>query len=245
MLPPADHRPWPLPPGPWVLRQSWHDLLFAHWPLAPAVLRPVVPPALALDTFDGRAWIAVVPFRMSDVAPRGVPALPGLSAFPELNVRTYVTREDRPGVFFLSLDAGSRLAVEAARVAYHLPYYHAAMSVAPDGDGVRYDSRRRDRRAPPAGLRARYSPTGAVFRAQTGSLEHFLTERYCLYATASAGRLYRAEIHHAPWPLQPAAAAFEQNTMAAAHGVGLPPDPPLLHFARRVDVVAWPPRRLI
>ncbi len=226
------------------MRQTWHDLLFAHWPLAPEVLRPLVPSSLPLDTFDGRAWIAVVPFHMSDVAPRGVPALPGLSAFPELNVRTYVTLEDKPGVLFFSLDAASRLAVEAARLAYHLPYYHAAMSVAPEGDGVRYGSRRLDRRAAPAELRARYAPTGPVFRAHAGSLEHFLTERYCLYAPASGGRLYRAEIHHPPWPLQPAGAAFEQNTMAAAHGIRPPSEPPLLHFARRLDVFVWPPRRL-
>lgn len=219
------------------MRQTWHDLLFAHWPLAPEVLRPLVPPSLPLDTFDGRAWIAVVPFHMSDVAPRGVPALPGLSAFPELNVRTYVTVEDKPGVLFFSLDAASRLAVEAARLAYHLPYYHAAMSVAPKGDGVRYGSRRLDRRARPAELRARYAPTGPVFRTHAGSLEHFLTERYCLYAPASGGRLYRAEIHHPPWPLQQAGAALEQNTMAAAHGIRLPSEPPLLHFARRLDVV--------
>ncbi len=244
MLPPADHRPWPLPRGPWIMRQTWHDLLFAHWPLAPEVLRPLVPASLPLDTFDGRAWIAVVPFRMTDVAPCGVPALPGLSAFPELNVRTYVTREGRPGVVFFSLDAASRLAVEAARLTYRLPYYHSVMSVAADGEGVRYSSRRLDRRAPPAELRARYAPVGPVFRARPGSIEHFLTERYCLYAPASGGRLYRAEIHHPPWPLQPAEASIEQNTMAAAQGVRLPADPPLLHFARRLDVFVWPPKRL-
>jgi len=180
---------------------------------------------------------------MSAVAPRGIPALPGVSAFPELNVRTYVTHAGKPGVLFFSLDAGSRLAVEAARLLYHLPYYHAALSVTPDGEGVRYASRRRDRRGTEAEFRIRYAPEGPVFQPGPRSLEHFLVERYCLYAPAPGGRLYRAEIHHAPWPLQPASATIEVNSMAAAAGVRLPAAPALLHFARRLDVVAWAPHR--
>jgi uncharacterized protein YqjF (DUF2071 family) len=243
MLADANHRPWPLPRAPWVMRMTWHDLLFAHWGLAPEALRPLVPPPLSLDTFEGRAWLAVAPFHMSDVAPRGIPALPGVSAFPELNVRTYVTCAGAPGVLFFSLDAGSRLAVESARLLYHLPYYHAALSVTPDGAGVRYASRRRDRRGRPAEFRARYAPEGPVFQPAPGSLEHFLVERYCLYAPAPRGRLYRADIHHAPWPLQRASAAIELNTMAAAAGVTLPAAAPLLHYAHRLDVVAWAPHR--
>jgi uncharacterized protein YqjF (DUF2071 family) len=226
------------------MSQTWHDLLFAHWPLPPERLRSLVPPSLPLDTFGGVAWLGVVPFRMSGVTLRAVPALPGLSAFPELNVRTYVTVDDKPGVLFFSLDAASRLAVEAARLGYRLPYFHAAMSVAAEGDGIRYASRRLDRRGAPAELRARYAPVAAVYRSAAGSLEHFLTERYCLYAPASEGRLYWAEIHHAPWPLQRAEASLEMNTMVTAQGIELPADPPLLHFARRLDVVVWPSRRL-
>ncbi len=222
---------------------TWHDLLFAHWALDPAVLRSLVPAALALDTFDGRAWLALAPFRMSDVAPRGVPAVPGLSAFAELNVRTYVTLGGKPGVLFFSLDAASRAGVEAARLVYHLPYYRAAIDVAADADGVRYGSRRTDRRGAAAAFRARYAPTGPVARAQPGDLEHFLAERYCLYAVGGRERIYRADIHHAPWPLQPAEAAIEVNTMTAGLGVALH-GPPLCHFARRLDVVAWPPQRV-
>jgi len=243
MLALADHRPWPPPRGPWIMAQSWHDLLFAHWPLPVEALRSAVPPALALDTFDGRAWLGVIPFRMTGVRPRGVPALPGLSAFPELNVRTYVTVGGKPGVFFFSLDAGSRLAVEAARLAYRLPYYHARMTVTAEGAGVRYASRRVDRRGGPAELRARYGPTGPATRAPAGSLDAFLTERYCLYTAGRGGAPSRAEIHHAPWPLQPAEAAFEVDTMTAPLRIARPPAPPLLHFARRLDVVVWPPRR--
>jgi len=226
------------------MRQSWHDLLFAHWPVDPAAIRPLIPPSVTLDLFDGRAWVGVVPFHMSGVTLRGVPPLPGLSAFPELNVRTYVTVQDKPGVVFFSLDAGSRLAVEAARAWYHLPYYRARMAVTPDGEGVGYRSERVDRRGAAADLVGRYRPSGPVFRSRPGSIEHFLTERYCLYAPASRGRLYRSEIHHAPWPLQAAVADLQRNTMATAGGLTLPPRPPLLQFARRLDVVVWPPRAL-
>src|SRR6266404_10006502 len=119
------HRPWPMPAGPWAMAQSWHDLLFAHWQVDAAALRPLLPPQLQIDTFGGSAWLAVVPFRMTGVRLPGTPALPWLSAFPELNVRTYVTCDGEPGVWFFSLDAGNALAVAIARAWFHLPYFRA------------------------------------------------------------------------------------------------------------------------
>lgn len=222
---------------------SWHDLLFAHWRVPAATLRPLVPPSLAIDEFGGSAWIGVVPFRMTGVRLRGTPALPGPGAFVELNVRTYVTDGAKPGVWFTSLDADSRLAVRAARTWFHLPYFDAEMSCAADGEDVVYRSRRTHRRAPVAEFEARYGPSGAEFRAAPGSLEHWLTERYCLYAAKPDGALLRGEIHHAPWPLQPAHASIGTNCMAAAAGVSLPDEAPHLLFARRLDVVAWAPER--
>src|SRR5437867_5100192 len=121
----TSHRPWPLPSRPWVTTMRWHDLLFLHWPVRPEIIRPLIPNGLELDTFDGAAWIGVVPFRMTGVRLRWLPPLPGISAFPELNVRTYVRVRDRPGVYFFSLDAGSRTAVAMARAWFHLPYFHA------------------------------------------------------------------------------------------------------------------------
>lgn len=241
------HRPWPLPHGPWIMAQHWHDLLFAHWSLPPTTLRPLVPAALRLDTFADQAWVGVVPFRMSGVRPRGIVAVPWLSSFPELNVRTYVTAADgsKPGVCFWSLDAANPIAVAIARRWFHLPYFNALMSLQRDGDAITYRSRRTHRDAPPAELLMRYRPTGPVFRAQSGSLEHWLTERYCLYTVTNRNRVMRGEIHHPPWPLQPAAAEFEINTMAQAAGIDLPNSAPLLHFAARLDVVAWPPRRVV
>jgi len=250
------HRPWPPPSRPWALGQRWHDLLFMHWPVEPRALAALVPAPLELQTFDGRAWLGIVPFRMSDVRLRGLPALPWLSAFPELNVRTYVSLPGpggapRPGVWFFSLDAARWAAVQVARATFGLPYVLARMRCETDGDGVRYRSRRlaaggagagRAPGATPVELVARYEPTGPVQRAAPGSLEHFLTERYCLYAAGRSGGLRRAEIHHAPWPLQPAAAEIERNSMAAPLGLESLPGAPLLHFARRLDVHVWWPR---
>ncbi|PYX62148.1 MAG: hypothetical protein DMG73_00955 [Acidobacteria bacterium] len=234
------HRPWPLPESPWVMAQTWHDLLFAHWQIVHDVIRKLVPEPLALDSFHGQCWIAVTPFHMSGVRARGLPALPGLSRFAELNVRTYVTLDDKPGVFFFSLDAANLPAVFAARTLYRLPYFHADMSVDVKPNSVRYHSRRYRREAEFRGV---YRPVGEVQLRRHGTPEHWLTERYCLY-TVAKGRVYRGEIHHQPWPLQDADAEIKTNTMAAASGITLPDTKPLLHFSRRLDVLVWPLRRV-
>ena len=236
------HRPWPMPDAPWIMTQSWHELLFAHWPVGADTLRAHLPAGLELDMFEGRAWLGIVPFHMTNVAPRGVPALPWVSAFAELNVRTYVRLGSKPGVYFFSLDASNPLAVVAARTMFDLPYYSAAMDVVAQGDAVRYVSRRGDGvDANTAEFTATYRATGPVFNAQPGTLDYFLTERYCLYTVADAFELRRLEIHHPPWPLQAAEATIERNTMADAAGIRLPSMAPRLHFARRQDMVAWAP----
>jgi uncharacterized protein YqjF (DUF2071 family) len=221
------------------MTQSWHDLLFAHWPIDPSVLARKLPVELPLDLFDDRAWIGVIPFHMTNVGLRGAPQLPGVSAFPELNVRTYVTLNGKPGVYFFSLDAASTLAVSTARAVFHLPYYRADMTVH-GTQSIAYRSvRRRNASAVSAEFAATYEPIGAAATSPPGTLEHFLTERYCLYTTTRSGEPRRLEIHHQPWPLQPANAQIAVNTMAAAAGVTLPAEPPLLHFAKRMDVLAW------
>lgn len=247
------HRPWPMPTGPWIMAQSWHDLLFAHWPIDASHLRPLIPAALDIDTFQGEAWIGVVPFRMSGVRLRATPALPTLSAFPELNVRTYVTHGGKPGVWFFSLDAANAIAVSVARAWFHLPYFNARMRCEDRSGWIDYNSERTHRGAAKVKLRMRYRPTGEVFRPQPGTLEYFLTERYCLYAADAKGQISRGDVHHAPWSLQPAQAEFRENTMIeAALECGAPapllhrsphhPTIPLLHFAHRQDVVVWNPQ---
>jgi len=235
------HRGWPLPNRPWVMRQVWNDLLFMHWPIAQDVMRELVPPALPLDTFDGQAWIGVVPFWMSGVRARGVPPLPGLSRFPELNVRTYVTLDGKPGVYFFSLDASNRPAVAAASW-YGLPYFRARMSVRQQDGWFVYSSQRRHMGAPRASLRMRYRPTGPVLPVVEESIDRWLTERYCLYIVDDRGQPYRLEIAHPPWPLQPAEAEIEANSMTTQLELHLPDVQPLLHFSKRQDVRIWTKR---
>jgi len=235
------HRPWPLPEGPWVLTQRWHNLLFAHWPVAPAALRSLVPQPLVLDTYNAQAWVAVTPFQIAGNRARLLPPLPPTSSFPELNVRTYVTFDGKPGVYFFSLDAGSFLAALGARLGYGLPYFHAAMRIKLEEGGFKYWSRRYGAEAE---FLARYAPAGNPRNPQRGSLEHFLTERYCLYRVGARGALYRADIHHLPWPLEDATASIERNTVASAAGIQLPDAAPLLYYAGELKVYIWPLRRV-
>ena len=234
----VDHRPWPVPSGRWLQAQTWENLLFAHWRLPDAAVRKLVPTGLHLNTFDGSAWLGVTPFRVSGLRLRGMLPMPRLSTFLELNVRTYVTYGGKPGIFFFSLDAESALAVEAARRLYKLPYFRALMSARRLGPTVEFSSARREGPARPFVFQARYRPAGLVSEAQPGSLEYFLTERYCLYTLDERQDVARANIHHPPWPLQPAEAKIEANTMPPAT-VELPDEEPLLHFAGRQDVVIW------
>ncbi|MBC7813644.1 MAG: DUF2071 domain-containing protein [Burkholderiales bacterium] len=233
------HRDFAPPQRTWVMSQRWNDLLFAHWPVSPEILRPLIPPQLTLDTWEGQAWVGVVPFTMSHVHWRYLPPLPGMSAFPELNVRTYVTYGDKPGVWFFSLDADSRLSVEGARAFFRLPYLKADMTSRLQGDSVNYESHRTDKRGNPAEFQAQYRPIGAASIAQRGTHEYWLTERYCMYTADSARKLYRGDIHHPAWSLQPAKADISVNTMAQAAGIALPQTAPLLHFAKRQDMLGW------
>jgi uncharacterized protein len=258
--------------GGWVMFMRWAELAFLHWPVPVELLRPLVPAPLEIDTFDGEAWVGVVPFRMERTRARLAPRVPTASTFPEINVRTYVRGGGRSGVWFFSLDAASRLAVRGARATLNLPYHHAEMAMAhappatplltPSSDlppepepamnfgrstfgpgGVRFVSRRTGRGAA-AEFAGTYRATGDVYRAMPGSLDHWLTERYHLFGQRRGGAVYAMEVRHAPWPLQPGAAVVERNTMAAASGVELPETPPLVHVAGALDVHAWPPERI-
>lgn len=233
------HRPWPIPTRSWRWRQSWYDLLFAHWAVPATLLRPLVHRSLTIQEFEGTSYVGVVPFRMAGVMHRPLPDLPWVSAFPELNVRLYVERDGKPGVWFLSLDASNALAVWAARRFFHLPYWWATMQHRPHEDGFLFRSCRRRVKAR-ARFEASYKGVGEPYFAQPGTLEAFLVERYCLYCCSPEGRLYRGEVHHAPWPLQPAQAEVKADELLATHG--LPPlgPPTTLHFSRGVETVVWP-----
>jgi uncharacterized protein len=232
------HRPWPRPRRPWFMAQTWKHLLFAHWPVPLEQLRPAVPTEIPIDTYEDQAWLGITPFEVIALRLHWTVPVPVLSAFPELNVRTYVTVEGKPGIYFFSLDAASRLAVAAARHMYRLPYFPARMSLDHRGDSILYESRRTQDDAPAAEFAARYRPIGDPFNSHPGSLEHWLTERYCLYTLDEQRRVLRGEIQHPPWSLQVAEATMTRNTMGRELALRLE-GPPLVHYAERQDVVFW------
>jgi len=223
---------------------TWHDLLFMHYPMEVDALRHLIPKSLEIDTFDGMAWLGIVPFRMTGVAPRFVPNVPFVSSFPELNVRTYVTINGRPGVWFFCLEATNPLAVRVARTLFYLPYMDAKIELKNcdcenNGKWIGYESNRTHKNELPATLKLDYRPIGTSFEAQPDSLESFLTSRYCLYSADRRGKVFRGEIDHEPWKLRDAQAIVKENTMADWLGIQLPNEKPLLHFAKKTKVVAW------
>lgn len=226
------------------MRQIWYDLLFAHWRIPARCIERFLPPQLEIDTFDGSAWLGVVPFGMRGVRMRALPAIPGTSTFLELNVRTYVRmrgdQHNKSGVWFFSLDAANRLAVAAARRCFYLPYYFARMHHTNREGAIHYHSTRDERTGEKLQFEADYEAAGDVYNSTPGSIDHFLTERYCLYCSDDRGGIFRGEIHHRPWPLQPARAKIIKNEMSRPLGVSLPSVPDLLHFARELDVLIWP-----
>jgi len=221
---------------------TWRDLLFAHWAVRPELVRQLIPASLELDLFEGYAWIGAVPFLMENTTARFVPPIPGVHAFPELNLRTYVKaagrHESKPGVWFFSLDAGQRLAVRTARAFFHLPYFDAEFEIG-GGPEILYRSRRTHRGAPAASFDASYRPMGLTYHTMPGDLDSFLTDRYCLYSADETGTVYRGEIDHAPWPLQQAEAEVRVNTLGDWLRIPLEGKPQTVHFARALDVHAW------
>jgi uncharacterized protein len=224
------HRPWALPEKPWANAQSWVDLAFLHWRVNPVDLQKHVGRSVELDLYEGEAWIGIVPFLLTDLRLRGMPPLPRVSAFPELNVRTYVQRDRKPGVWFFSLDAASTLAVEGGKHLYKLPYHRAQMRCERIDDRVHYESAR-----PGAAFSGSYRGVGEPFHAEAGSLEEFLVERYCLY-TEDGGRAYSADIHHPRWDLQRAEATVDLNTITP---LSLADKPQHVLFSPRQDSVVW------
>ncbi|MFK7741284.1 MAG: YqjF family protein [Planctomycetota bacterium] len=241
----TDHIPLGLCQGRWALTMRWEQLLFLHWRVGPAeqqLLARGLPEGLELDTFDGSAWLAVVPFVMASTRFRWLPPMPTASSFPECNLRTYVRHGDRRGVWFYSLDAHSRMAVEGARLGFGLPYFRARMSLREAGGRVHYASERTDRRAPPAVFRASWQAAGAATVAERGSLEEFLTARYSLFAMRR-GKLVRGDIAHQPWRLAPVDLQLEECDMARLVDVSLAGPPESALLAAPVDVAAWSPVR--
>lgn len=231
-----EHRPWPLPDRPWSLRQTWANLLFLHWPIDPEVLRSHLPPELEIDTFNGSAWIGIVPFEMRGATLRGFPAPSLFCDFPEINVRTYVRHADKPGVWFLSLDVPNPLAVFLARTFFHLPYFRAPMRVEHRNGEIHYHHQRGA-----LCFEATYAPAEPL-DLPANSFGIWSTERYCLYCQSRRGQIYRVEVHHERWPLHRAEYTCRQNTFLKEWPVGVPS--PEAFFAPAVDAIAFPGKPL-
>jgi uncharacterized protein YqjF (DUF2071 family) len=215
------------------MKQVWKDLLFLHWPLDPDALQATLPDGLKVDTFDGQAWLGVVPFDMEGVTARGCPAPAAVSDFPELNLRTYVTRNGVPGVWFYSLDVNKALPVWAANTFFHLPYFKAEMHLEREGERIRYRHQRGE-----LAFEAIYEPIGEPVTYPQQSFEYWSTSRYCLYARSRRGNFYRGDIHHAPWPLQPATVNLGKNTFLDKFPVGN--RHPSALFSKELHVVVYP-----
>jgi uncharacterized protein YqjF (DUF2071 family) len=241
----TSRKPRPVPPGRWLMRQRWNDLLFAHWPVPASSLALLVPEGLQVDTFQGSAWLGIMPFWMDRLKVRGVPSLPGMRSFPDLSLRTYVREEATrtSGVYFLSLDASSLLAVATGRAFYRLPYHWAQMHLEQRTEREFSFFSRRRFTGRPVVFNARYrglGPSQRLAESQPGTLEYFLFERYCMFSSTSDGRPIRANLHHLSWPLEEAEAQIERNDLAEALGIQLPDQKPVLHYSRRLAIYVWP-----
>ena len=228
------------PEGLPLMEHHWGKLLFMHWPVPAKSLRPLIPERLAIDTWEGEAWVGVTPFTLWGVRLSFTPSVPFLSEFHELNVRTYVHLDGVPGVWFLSLNANSVATVIGARAFYHLPYFNAEINLEERGRTIHYDLRRTDDEAE---FHAAWVIGEELGEAQPDSLEFFLVERYCLYS-AFKDKLYRARIHHPPWPLRAARLSSHRSTMIESDGLPKPSGDPLLHYAEALEVSVWPPKEV-
>ena len=226
------------------MRQTWCHLLFMHWKIDEALLAPLVPDSLEIDLHDGAAWIGLIPFSMRDVRPAIGPAVPGLSSFGEVNLRTYVTHRGEPGVWFLSLDASNPLAVWFARYIYHLPYFRASIESRQDETGNHFVSRRKSNSGPDAVFEASWRPGAPLGRIKPGSLPWFLTERYRLFTRVNR-EIRTAEIRHDPWPLREVTLDHFASTLFEATGLPAPPGLPVLHHSDELAVEVWPLRSAV
>lgn len=231
------HRPWPLPSGAWRWRQSWNDLLFVHYQCPKEKLHDLVPKSLTIQEFEGICWIGIIPLKMQKVMMRPLPDLPGISNFLELNVRIYVEYKGKPGVYFLSLDATNPLAVWFGKNLFHLPYRHADMEFKKENNNNFFHSRRKEGKDQ-SEFSLSYSSNSEIFEAKLGSLEYFLTERYCFY-TQTSGGLFRGNNHHYPWTLQKARSQILSNSILRNFDIQIPNTEPHLLYSKGVDVVLW------
>ncbi|OCA87103.1 YqjF family protein [Pseudobacillus wudalianchiensis] len=231
------HRPFPLPSSPWVMTQTWADLLFMHWPIHPEALKPFLPASLQIDVYERKAWLGIVPFTVSDMRFRGLPSLPFLRSFLQLNVRTYVIYKGVPGVYFFNLDVNHLPSVLGARLFYSLPFRQTNMAAVMDTSchfqsSYSFGQNQEE-------LDVAYKPSSLPYLADRGTFEYWAAERYCLF-TERRKKLYRGDIHHTKWALQKAEAVIFHHTTAAFLSRAYFQQEPILHFSKEKQAFFWP-----
>lgn len=222
------------------MKQRWDDVLFLHWPVQPELLRPLLPKGVELDLFEGNAWIGFVFFEVNGLRPRLIPPIPFVNTFPELNVRTYIRRNGKPGVYFLSMDATNKIAIKMARATYSLPYLYADISLKRSATSVSLSSIRKERDFPRESLQVKYKPTGENIPNEEGSLTHWLVERYCLWSVIG-DELCRTDIHHPKWVVEAVEVELATNTMAQFLPREIFSIPPIAHYSLSKTALFWPP----
>jgi uncharacterized protein YqjF (DUF2071 family) len=226
------------------MTQRWSDLLFAHWHVPAAAIAQLLPEGLQPDTFQGSAWVGAVPLLIDRFNFRGIPAVPGARHFPELHFRTYVRdQHGTPGIFNISVDIGNLLAMAAVRIVFQMPCNWAEMRLKQRTEREFSFYSRRMLSSHEVIFSARYrglGPTRRLAEIRSGTLEYFLTERYCLFARNHAGVAVRANIHTVASPLEDAEAEIERNDLPTACGISVPAQEPVLHYSRRLAVYVWP-----
>ncbi|KAA9031579.1 YqjF family protein [Niallia endozanthoxylica] len=232
-------RPWPLPSKNWIMRQRWRNLLFSHWPIPPEILRRHIPSALEIDTYQGYAYLGVIVFVIEGIHPRGLSSISLTPVFPEVNLRTYVHYQGKPGVFFLSLDVEDWASYTIARRWYRLPYKKASILFQKDGETCICQSVRKGTIDPSISFGVKYEPTSELYFPKEGTLDYWLTERYCLFSTNNGSNIYSGEIHHQPWPLQKAEAEISKNTLFTPFKMEGVEGKPIYHFSKGLDTLFW------
>ncbi|MGG2091983.1 DUF2071 domain-containing protein [Bacillus sp. S13(2024)] len=234
-----NHRLWPLPSKKWIMRQTWKNVLFVHWPIPAEILQPYIPSSLKIDTFDGYAWIGVVIFVMDGIYHRRLPSVSLVSKFPEINVRTYVQYDGKPGVYFISLDVEDWASYTIARKWFRLPYYSAQISFQKEGQTFHCQSMRKEKTNTPITFNGKYVPLSEIYFAKKETLDYWLTERYCFYSTDNKSNIYCSEIHHLPWPLQKVETEIYMNTLFSPFHFDFTEIKPIYHFSKGVDSLIW------
>ncbi|MBW8348799.1 DUF2071 domain-containing protein [Bacillus sp. IITD106] len=238
----TEHRPYPLPSKYWIMRQKWRDVLFMHLPIKPEKLQPYIPSAIEIDTFDGYAWLGVVVFKIDGIYPRGFPPVSIRPAFPEINLRTYVRCNDKPGIYFLSLDVDDWTSYTLAKRWLHVPYHPAKISIQKKKQSYQFESIRN--RNNQIICKGSYTPLSGIYYPENMTLDHWLTERYCFFSNDIKSNIYCLDIHHTPWPLQKAVSDIYTNKLFSPFHFDLTDGTPIFHYSKGVDALVWNIKKL-